>query len=119
MVVRESPTGCPRHKNTATCPYLSSRLGEKKGYRPAGRSHDDPSLRAAVVSHRRRVLDQLKAEDADEESNGVVVVIGNERQLLKEHACQRTTTTADHTGKRARKRQKNDGAGMARPPSAN
>lgn len=58
---------------------------EQPGHR-AGRPDHDPSLRPAVIGHRWRVLDELKTEGVNEEPDGVVVVVNDERDLFEEHA---------------------------------
>jgi len=71
---------------------------EQSGLR-IGRSHDDPPLGSTVVGGRRRILDQLEAERADEELDCTVVVVDDERDVLDHHSCTlgrvpRTTATA-------------------------
>jgi hypothetical protein len=72
---------------------LAVRAGEQERGRGAGRSHDHPALRTSVVGQGRRVLHELEAENVNEESNCLVVVVDDEGDLLDVHAEQTTTTT--------------------------
>ena len=62
---------------------LTVRLGEEQPGLRARRSNDDPPLRAPVVRGRRRVFDELEAEGVDEEPDGVVVVLDDQRGVLQ------------------------------------
>ena len=57
--------------------FLVGTIGarEKDAGLRARRPDHDPSLRAAIVRERRRVVDQLEAEDVNEEADGWVVLI--------------------------------------------
>jgi hypothetical protein len=65
---------------------LPVRLGEQDAGLTAGRAHDDPPLRPAVIGQRRRVLDQVKSEGTGEKGNGLVVVVNDDRNLVQPHA---------------------------------
>ena len=58
----------------------------------AGWPDDDPSLRTPVVRGPRRVLDELEAERVDEEPDGVVVALDDQRGVLEVQGCERTAT---------------------------
>jgi hypothetical protein len=64
---------------------LAVRLGEKQSRLRLGRSDDDPTLRTSIVRCRRRVLDEVEPQCVDEESDGVVVVLDDERDVLDVH----------------------------------
>jgi hypothetical protein len=50
--------------------------------RAAFRPHDDPSFGPPVVRRRRRVLDEVEVENADEEVDGRVVVVDDQRREI-------------------------------------
>lgn len=54
---------------------FSVRLGQQQPGRCPWRPHDDPTLRSSVIGQRRRVFNELEAEDVDEESDRIVIVI--------------------------------------------
>src|SRR5918994_1719978 len=49
------------------------------------RSDDDPTLRTSLVRGRRRVFNEVESQCVDEESDGVVVVLDNQRGVLDVH----------------------------------
>src|SRR5215470_17782692 len=56
------------------------RPGEQYAARSAGRTHDDPALRSPVPGGERgRILDEVEAENADEEVDGRVVLLHDKR----------------------------------------
>jgi hypothetical protein len=66
-------------------------LGQEHAGLRAGRADDHPPLVAPTFSGQGRgVLDELETERAGEELDGPVIVIDNDREVLKPHAQQRT-----------------------------
>jgi hypothetical protein len=60
----------------------------------ARRSHDHPPLRTATFRRqRRRVLDQLEAQDVNEERDCGVVVLDDQGNLLEMHDTKPSTRT--------------------------
>ncbi len=51
----------------------------------AGRAHDDPPLGAAVVGERGRIFDEVEAQGVDEERDGRVVVVDDDRDQVDVH----------------------------------
>jgi hypothetical protein len=71
----------------ADCIDLSLAVGlseEQPGLR-LGRSDDDPTLRTSIVRGRGRVLNEVEPQCVDEELDGVVVVLDDQRGLLDVH----------------------------------
>lgn len=64
---------------------LAVGLREQQPGLRAGRAHHHPSLRPAVVRHRRRVLHEIEAEGVDEEADGLVVVLDEHGHLRDAH----------------------------------
>ena len=64
--------------------------GEQDAGRRARRPADDPALWTSVVGQRRRVAHQLEPEGADEELDGGVVVLHDDRDEVDPHRTQRT-----------------------------
>jgi len=61
-------------------------LGEEHAGPRARRPDDDPPLGPpAVGGQRRRVLRQLETQRAGEELDGAVIVIDDDREVLKPH----------------------------------
>lgn len=71
---------------------LAVGLSEQQSACRSRRPYDHPSLGSSVVSDRRQVFDELKAEHVDEEPDGLVVVVDDQCELLEVHAYQPITT---------------------------
>ncbi len=65
---------------------VTVRLSEQQRAGRAGRPNDHPPLGPSVVGQGRRVFDELEAEDVHEEPDGTVVIVDDQRELLKMHA---------------------------------
>ena len=61
-------------------------LGEEQAGLRLRRSDDDPTLRTSIVRGRRRVLDEIEPQCIDEEADGVVVVLDDQRRVLDVHS---------------------------------
>src|SRR6185437_810411 len=99
------------------------RLSQEHAGQRAGRADDHPPLRApAFGGQGRGVLDELEAERAGEELDGPVVVIDDDREVLKPHAQQRTAAGRHYPRRISRwprrKRSPSQGPRDMRPTSA-
>ena len=59
--------------------------GEQDASLGARRFHDHPSLRAAIVGGRRRILDEFEPEGLGVERDRLVVVVDDDRSQLDVH----------------------------------
>ena len=88
--------------------FLAIAVGtcKQQSRRGARRPHDDPALGPPTCGGQgRRVLDQLEAEDVDEEPDGSVVVVDDQRYVLDVHPREITTTSG-----RIRNRRRGEGS---------
>ena len=61
---------------------VSVGLGEQNGRLTSRRTYDHPSFRSIIVRHRREILYQIESELFDEELNGRVLLVDDERHQL-------------------------------------
>src|SRR5215204_438482 len=64
---------------------LAVGLSEEQSGLRLRRSNDDPTLRTSIVRGRRRVLYEVESQCVDEEFDGVVVVLHDQRGVLDVH----------------------------------